>query len=82
MEKNKKQTAVEWLEKEIYSISLEVFDGFLTFNEFMEQREKLFEQAKEMEKQQIKIAYKSHHDLEHIYGLDSEQYYKETYGHD
>ena len=36
-------------------------------------------QAKQMEKEQIMKAYKAHHDLGHIYGLDSEQYYKETY---
>jgi hypothetical protein len=45
-------TAVEWLNNEIESISLQVFDGFLTFNEFMEQREQLFKQAKEMEEKQ------------------------------
>ena len=47
-----KQTAVEWLEKEIKNISIQVFDGFLTFIEFMEEHEKLCKQAKEMEKQQ------------------------------
>jgi hypothetical protein len=47
----KKQTAVEWLEKEIESLSIQVFDGFITFIEFMEQREQLFKKAKEMEKQ-------------------------------
>ena len=47
------QTAVEWLEKEIENISIQVFDGYLTFVEFMEQREKLFKQAKEMEEEQM-----------------------------
>ena len=32
------------------------------------------------EKEQIKNAYRDCHDLGHIYGLDSEKYYKETYG--
>ena len=32
------------------------------------------------EKEQIKNAYRDCHDLGHIYGLDSEDYYNETYG--
>jgi hypothetical protein len=36
--------------------------------------------AKQMEKEQIKQAFKDCHDLGHIYGLDTEQYYNETYG--
>lgn len=34
---------------------------------------------KEMEKGQIMGAYKDYHDLGHIYGFDTEQYYNETY---
>ena len=33
------------------------------------------------EKEQLKNAYRDCHDLGHIYGLDAEKYYKETYGH-
>ena len=47
------KTAVEWLNNEIECISLQLFDGFLTFNEFIEQREALFKQAKKMEKEQM-----------------------------
>lgn len=36
----------------------------------------------ELEKEQIKKAYKDCHDLGHIYGLDTEEYYKETYAND
>ena len=39
----------------------------------------IIEQAKQMEKEQIMKAYKAHHDLGHIYGLEGEQYYNETY---
>ena len=38
-----------------------------------------FDAAVEKEKQQIIKAYKDHHDLGHIYGLDAEYYYEETY---
>ena len=37
------------------------------------------ENAKAVEKEQIKQAYKDCHDLGHIYGLDTNQYYNETY---
>jgi hypothetical protein len=33
----------------------------------------------EKEKYQIQKSYKDHHDLGHIYGLDTEQYYNQTY---
>jgi hypothetical protein len=35
-----------------------------------------------MEKEQIKNAYKDCHDLGHIYGLDTEEYYNEKYAND
>jgi hypothetical protein len=33
----------------------------------------------EKEKQQIQKSYKDHHDLGHIYGLDTEKYYNQNY---
>jgi hypothetical protein len=33
----------------------------------------------EKEKEQIIKAYKDHHDLGHIFGLDTEQYFNQTY---
>lgn len=69
------KTAVQWLEKEIENISIQVFDGFLTFIEFMEEREELCKQAKEMEKQQIIDAYET----SHISMMTSEQYYNENF---
>jgi hypothetical protein len=41
--------------------------------------QELFKQAKEKEKEQIMKAYKDHHDLGHIFGLDTEQYFNQTY---
>lgn len=70
-----KQTAVEWLEKEIENISIQVFDGFLTFIEFMEEREKLCRQAKEIEKQQITMAF---YDGNYL-NLNSTAYYNSRY---
>ena len=61
-----KQTAVEWLVK-IY-LQTNKIDSFD------------IEQAKEMEKEQIKESFK-HGRLPVLFGsFDAEQYYKETYG--
>jgi hypothetical protein len=66
-----KQTALQWLIETINERG-----GFI----FTSHYEELFNQAKKMEKKQIKDAYKDCNDLIHIYGLDLEQYYNETYG--
>ena len=39
----------------------------------------IINEALEKEKEQIMKAYKDHHDLGHIFGLDTEQYYNQTY---
>ncbi len=41
--------------------------------------ETIKEKYLEKEKYQIQKSYKDHHDLGHIYGLDTEQYYNQTY---
>jgi hypothetical protein len=62
-----KHTAVEWLEKEVNQY------GILTKGLVLN----LLSQAKEMEKEQIKDAYKA--DLHPCSDEDAEQYYNETY---
>jgi hypothetical protein len=61
-----KQTAVEWL-----------IDMLVTENEVILKGEnyKLFEQAKQMEKEQIMDAYET----SHIVMMTAEQYYNETF---
>ena len=59
------KTAMQWL-KERYNNNIN-----LTIEDFKE--------ALEKEKEQIKKAYKDHHDLGHIFGLDTEQYFNQTY---
>jgi hypothetical protein len=39
----------------------------------------IINEALEKEKEQITKAYKDHHDIGHIFGLDTEQYYNQTY---
>jgi hypothetical protein len=62
-----KQTAVEWLVKEVNSDCLN--STFI--------RKELIDQAKEMEKQQILIAYDNGWETG---SYKPEQYYNETYG--
>jgi hypothetical protein len=64
----KKQTAVEWFWD---NIALKL--SFEQLNEFIPELKK----AKEMEKEQIKDAYKFPNTL---VDMSSEQYYNETYG--
>lgn len=62
----KQQTAIEWVIEQLPIIQ----HGGLR---------DVFNQAKAMEKEQIIKSYKDHHDLGHIYGLDGEDYYNDTY---
>lgn len=63
-----KQTAVEWLRQALEHT-------ILSYEQIM-QTIGLFEQAKEMEKDQIIEAYET----SHISMMAAEQYYNETYG--
>jgi len=76
-------TAVDILENKTEADAIALFDGFLTFREFMDNLNKYFEKAKKMEKQQIIDAtYYGHlkgwvdDGVENSHG---EQYYNETY---
>ena len=64
-----KQTAVEWLAKELYEKFEMKGDGIL-FDEFLKQ-------AKEVEKQQIKDAYIT--GMYNAHGKTSIDYYEETF---
>ena len=72
-----KQTAVEWFASKVMYLKMNPKEAF----EFIE----WFDQAKEMEKEQIKEAYKIVDlDIQHedVGEINSEQYYKETYEQD
>jgi hypothetical protein len=75
-----KQTAVEWFAQEAILLHFNHATKTLPTKVFEVAYMKLINQAKQMEKEQIKQAFKDCHDLGHIYGLDTEQYYKEIYG--
>jgi hypothetical protein len=72
MENTKKQqTAVEWLANQILDNWNDINAGAKNIMEFLEQ-------AKEMEKEQIKDAYDYHRCIGNF--ENGEQYYNETYG--
>ncbi len=71
MTNNKQQTAVEWLE-EMYN-SRPAYEEFISYEEF--------EQAKEMEKEQIIKAIDSNYTYnDNQISTIGEQYYEQTYG--
>jgi hypothetical protein len=73
-----KQTAVEWLDNQLWNLRLKLRGGEISFNLYFEQEVKLIEQAKEMEKQQKIDAYDYHRCIGNF--ENGEQYYNETYG--
>jgi hypothetical protein len=74
-----KQTAVEWLHSELDGLEMTKNKRSLVLN--LDLRAELFQQAKAMEKEQIKNAHK---DNTIMYEMDAdgqaEQYYNEIYG--
>lgn len=70
-----KQTAVEWLVRQIVELEIKVDS-----NE-NEKVKLLFQQAKAMEKEQIESAFDSgYFNYEVLFYDNAEQYYNETYG--
>lgn len=72
--KTNKMTAVEWLESKLKNVEYNPLEK----NGYLIAEEKLFNQAKEMEKQQIIDAYIEGYSAID-YNVDSEQYYNETF---
>jgi hypothetical protein len=68
-----KQTAVMIVENKVEAEAIALFDGELTFIEFINNISKYFNQAKVMEKQQIIDAYNNGEDR------SAELYYNETF---
>lgn len=76
----KKQTAVELAKNNIEGEALAFIDGFLTFNEFMDNINKCFQQALEMEKQQIiNTWYDCKLSIIDKNPTDADQYFNETF---
>ena len=70
------QELIEYLRRLAFSkCHLGIGDIMLTQGHIDELEEKYIEK----EKEQIIKAYKDNHDLGHIFGLDTEQYFNQTY---
>ena len=69
-----KQTAVEWLVEKLNQCE-PMYSGIQS-NEHKEHLEKLVEQAKQMEKEQI---IKAHGSKQYYKSISAEQYYNETF---
>lgn len=81
----KKQTAVEWLQEQLQKgVDFNPLDK----NSYLNNVEKLFNQAKAMEKEQIEIAFEQGENNSVDYFIpekgikESEQYYNQEYGGD
>jgi hypothetical protein len=79
MTNNKQQTAVWWLFSETLGITLQLANKRISHRNWELQMVKLYEQAKEMEKEQtIKTSLFWSHST--VKRKDIEDYYNETYG--
>jgi hypothetical protein len=83
MTNNKQQTAVEWFHQKTWALKIQLEKGEISIGEYANTYATLYEQAKEMEKEQ---AIKLHYEYE-LYVMMNEsdvmtfgQFYKQTYG--
>lgn len=77
------KTAIEWYNSKIKIVECWVETKQITWKEYHKERDRLIEQAKEMEKQQIIEAIVWFDDTDrrpNEIEIDAEQYYNETYG--
>ena len=75
-----KQTAVEWLFCQSLELTLQLSKRRISYRTWELEMVKISEQAKAIEKEQIKEAFK-HGELPPLFvNFDAEQYYNETYG--
>lgn len=74
------QTAVEWLDNELWKIRLKLRGGEISIGLYSEQEVKLIEQAKQMEKQQIVDSFDAgYRDYASSWYETGKQYFNETY---
>lgn len=76
----KTETAVEWLVLQLLIYGDKAFNKEISLGEYHIKKEELINQAKEMEKEQIKKAYEyGNTDREFGIYLESKQYYENNY---
>jgi hypothetical protein len=81
MTNNKQQTAVEWFNSKIKQLEFWVETKQITWEEYHKEKDKLIEQAKEMEKEQKANTWNNAiNAVEKDKWESFEQYYEQTYG--
>jgi hypothetical protein len=86
MSNNKQQTAVEWFHQKNWALKIQLELGEISIGEYASTYATLYEQAKEMEKEQIINAFEQGENNSVDYFnpenriKESEHYYNETYG--
>jgi hypothetical protein len=75
MTNNKQQTALDWFHQKTWALKIQLELGEISIGEYANTYATLYNQAKEMEKQQIMEAHYAPK-----YGCFSEDYYEQTYG--
>lgn len=78
----KKQTAVKWLIKSLEKLEIDLGKGYIALDDYIVNTKYVKEQAKEMEKDQIRHAFnegwlEGNNPL--IFKINFKQYYNETY---
>ena len=85
---NKQQTAVEWIFDKLLNLSFEYSRGYMSPRCFIEEKENILNQAKAMEKEQMKLCLIGGFILDSDELIENkttineefEQYYTENYG--
>lgn len=72
-------TAVEWQFEQLFNSFEKFNNGEYTFAQYLSYNLTIFEQAKEIEKQQIIDAHNDGHNYYAEEGIDAKQYYNETF---
>jgi hypothetical protein len=78
MTNNKQQTAVEWQHIELMRINFEYATNKITPREFQEQTKYILEQAKEMHRKELELAYQDGKEIEHIQNTIEKNKHKNT----
>ena len=77
---SKKETAIEFYEKELTKLLISLENNEMSIGVFAVKKFDLFGQAKQLEKQQITYAFLDGKLCAKTNNIDSEQYYNEQYG--
>jgi hypothetical protein len=70
------KTAVEWYAAQAMQLEIQRGKGIISISQMLNELSNIFEQAKEMEKEQIM---KARQDIFHTGNLTNEEYYNETF---